>query len=375
MREVVRGSGPPVDRVVELGDAALTPGLVVAHAHTELTDLGGRVPAGDDFPAWILALLAAREGLDAPASSLRGLRRLAAAGCVAVGDVVGHADVAAAHDASSCPLVVRFHEILDAGNDERGRAAVEEARRAHAHTHDRAMFGVTPHAPYTVSDATLARAGELVREHGLRAQVHFAETPDETRWLRGEGGPFERLLGPSTDRGDSLGRLDRAGLLGPATALVHANDVVAADRARIAASGASVVHCPGTHAFFGRAPFDAQAWLAVGVRPALGTDSLASNDDLDPRRELALAADAFPWIEPRELLAWATEAGARALGLERRVGRIDVDRPFTAAAFRTTSANADDVLEELVRARPQVLGTWVEGREVRGPSRSREEDV
>jgi cytosine/adenosine deaminase-related metal-dependent hydrolase len=358
--------------VVDLGDAALTAGLVDAHAHLELTDLAGRVPRGGDFPSWIRALVSARGGLDVAGSVRRGLAELAASGTVAVGDVAGAwTDTDLVRELEERPgmlhLVVH-REVLDAGDEARGRAGVDDAARLlarHAATRGAVALvqpGLSPHAPYTVLDATLARCGALVREHPVPVQVHHAETEEEEAWLAGRPGPFDQLLGPPQVRGETLARLDRAGLLGPRTALVHGNHP-AAGAARLAgARGTRVVHCPGAHAWFGRAPFPLEEWLAAGVELALGTDSRAGNERLDMRRELALAARAFPALAPRRLWQAATENGARVLGLEERVGRLAVGRPFTAAAFASAARDEEQLFHELVAGEPPTLASWVAGR-------------
>ena len=136
---------------------------------------------------------------------------------------------------------------------------------------------------------------------------------------RGEG-EFARLLNHSPGvRG--LDAIEAAGLLGAGTSLVHANHTAPGERERIARAGAVVVHCPGTNEFFGRSPFDFRAWMEAGVDLALGTDSLASNDDLDMRQEMALVR-ASADLEPADVWSMATLGGARAVGLAGSVGAL-----------------------------------------------------
>lgn len=208
----------------------------------------------------------------------------------------------------------------------------------------------------------LARAlARRARARRLPIQVHWAETREERSWLEEGRGPFEGLLRASPRR-SGLELLAAAGLLGPRTALVHGNDAQGDERARIACSGAVLVHCPGTHAFFGRARFDAAAWRAAGVALALGTDSLASNADLDMAREIALFRAAQPAWGPLETLDLATRAAARAIGWEGRAGTL---APGAWADFVLHgAAGADGLarLEELTHGRGRVLGVWVGGR-------------
>jgi aminodeoxyfutalosine deaminase len=373
--------------LVDLGDVALTAGLVDAHAHLDLTDLAGAVPPGSSFPDWIVGLLRARGTTTRdPGAVVRGLHRLAATGCVAVGDIAatwtpGELD---ARRAAEGPIVRTYLEVLDAGDDARGRTAVDGALSLVDAERSQGTFsrlGLSPHAPYTVGDATLDALASGLGARGMGRsiplQVHWAETQEEEAWTDGRNGPFDVLLGPPQDRGRALDRLERRGLLGPATVLVHGNILDAGGSntrsaqsdapTRIARADASVVHCPGAHAFFARAPFPVDRYREAGTRLCLGTDSAAGNDDLDMRRELALAAAAFPHVPAPELWGWATRDAARALGLDDRVGVIGVGRPFTAVAFATGARTREQVLEGLVRERPAVLGSWIDGRPIVAP--------
>jgi len=103
------------------------------------------------------------------------------------------------------------------------------------------------------------------------------------------------------------------GVLAPLTTIVHGNYLDASEIECLAASGASVVYCPRSHAFFGHEPHPVQELLAAGVTVALGTDSLASNQSLSMLDELAFLHRARPDLEPVDLLRMATVNGARAL--------------------------------------------------------------
>ena len=89
-----------------------------------------------------------------------------------------------------------------------------------------------------------------------------------------------------------------------------------ADLARLAASGATLVTCPRSNLWVGVGPPPVERFYASGVRIAVGTDSLASNSDLNVFSELALLHRLAPSVEPSRLLASATREGALALGLD-----------------------------------------------------------
>jgi 5-methylthioadenosine/S-adenosylhomocysteine deaminase len=157
--------------------------------------------------------------------------------------------------------------------------------------------------------------------------------------------------------------LDRAGLLNENLLLIHGNHPAAGEIERIARSGAAVVHCPGTHRFFDREAFPMDAYRRAGIPMALGTDSLASNEDLDMGREMQLASESFPEATPPEIFRWATEGGARALGWGDRLGRLEAgfEADFVQHAYEPKDAReATEVLLGCAR----VSRVWVAGREV-----------
>ncbi len=343
-------------------DGALTAGLVNAHAHLELSGLAGQLCAGAPMLHWVRDVLAARaqrSGRELERDARRGARRCLATGTTCVGDV--DSTGAGERALRGGPLrVVLYREALDAGSAERG-ADVLAALRRRLPPRARRLEGLSPHAPHTCSPALLRALGELASRRRLPIAVHWAETPEERAWLaRGEG-PFAPLLGASPGAG-GLELLARAKLLGSRTALVHGNEPERGDPARVAAAGASVVHCPGSHAFFARAPFPLARYRRAGCALALGTDSLASNADLDLRREMRLARAALG-LAPADAWMMATAGGARALGLGRLLGTLAPGRAADAVLFASAAPSAAALLEELTSALPPVEAVWIGGRQ------------
>jgi len=221
-----------------------------------------------------------------------------------------------------------------------------------------AWGALSPHAPFTVSPALWEGLGVLLAESGARVTVHWSETQAELDYLQRGEGPLAALLGPSP-RTSGLDLLEAAGLLGPRTSLVHGNHPGPGEAARLAAAGVTLVHCPGTHRFFDRSPAPLGAYLDAGVSVALGTDSRASNADLDVRAEMAALRASEPGLAPDAVWRMATEAGARALGLE--AGRLSPGARADLAAFEVRGGGAEALLDELTAGTPPVRGTWIAG--------------
>jgi cytosine/adenosine deaminase-related metal-dependent hydrolase len=348
-------------RLVELDDLVLTPGLVNAHAHLELGGLEGQLERGGPFGAWVQRLLALREArgargraVDARAGALRCLQ----SGTTAVGDV--DTTGAAERGLRAARLRVRlFRELLDAQDPERTAASVARARAA-APRSRRLKIGLAAHAPYSASPALLAAIAREARRRALPVSVHWSETRAELDWLAAGRGPLAALLGPSPGR-SGLDLLEAAGLLRPGLALVHGNLPQRGEPARIARARAVLVHCPGSHVWFGRPRFDVERYVRAGVRLALGTDSLASNEELDLAREMALLRGAHPGLAPERVWEMATEGGALALCLAGVRGTLRAGDAADVVAWRAGARSRRAALEALTLGAAAVDAVWIGG--------------
>ncbi|HED66254.1 MAG TPA: hypothetical protein ENJ09_11940 [Planctomycetes bacterium] len=355
--KAIRNAG---GRVEDLGDGLLAPGFVNAHAHLELGELKGRVRRGTSFVEWVGELLRERETLtDASLRTAleRGTARLLETGTTAVGDIAS-TSVAGRASRGSIRSVV-YREVLDAADSSRVESALAKVRRALPKRRLR-IEGISPHAPYSVSAPLFDGVRELLGRRPMPVTVHWAETPGEVEWMRSGTGEWAPFLGRSP-RSSGLDHIESAGLLNPRTSLVHGNHPEPGDPERIAEAGVVLVHCPGSHAFFDRPPFELGRYLRAGVRIALGTDSLASNEDLDMGRELGLLRRSHPGLAPLEAFRMATEGGAAALGFGRQVGEL---RPGAWADLAFHRFEGTDPIEEVSLGRGEVAGVWVGGRRV-----------
>ncbi len=219
-----------------------------------------------------------------------------------------------------------------------------------------------PHAPYSVSDATLARVRRLADELDLPVALHLHETDWE----------IEQSVQKFGQR--PLARLAALGLASPQLVAVHMTHVDAQDLETLATANASVIHCPESNLKLGAGVCRLPDLVGRGVRVALGTDGAASNNDLDLLGEartaglLAAGVSATPGrLIAADLLRMATLEGARALGLGEVTGSLVSGKWADLCCLDLRHARSwpvNDVAAAVVysSAACQVTDTWVAGR-------------
>jgi 5-methylthioadenosine/S-adenosylhomocysteine deaminase len=177
---------------------------------------------------------------------------------------------------------------------------------------------VAPHAIYTLDGSTLRAARELSKRHSVPTLIHLAETKDELKVAQ------ERLA-PSP-----VAYLDGLGFLGAGVIAAHGVWASDADIRTLMMRGVSVSHNPESNMKTGSGVAPVPAYLKAGVAVGLGTDGAASNNDLDMFEAMRIAAllHKHETTDPSALTArtvveMATSRGARALGMETRIGSLE----------------------------------------------------
>jgi cytosine/adenosine deaminase-related metal-dependent hydrolase len=310
----------------------LMPGLVNAHVHLELSALRGETRSGGGFGPWVTSMMEKRARIvpeqDTEAIEA-GVSELLRAGTVAIGEV---SNTLASLDAlSSAPLIGRiFHEIFGMRRETAQvmREMARQTRAAMSAWPNSFSYVAAPHTLYSLHPDSVR---ELVQDaDGQITSLHLSEHAAERAFLRDGSGPFADFLrARSVDPADwpppgvsPVEYADQLGALRPNVLCVHLCASTRDELARVALRGAPVVLCPRSNLFIElKLPplFDV---LEVGLEPALGTDSLASNTTLDVLAEAAALRDRFPQVPNWQFISMATWYGARALGLSHRVGAL-----------------------------------------------------
>lgn len=373
------------------GEAAILPGFVNCHSHLEITSMRGLLDDVEhDFTGWLLKLTAARAKLSdeeieaaAMAGALEGVR----AGVTCFGDIgrFGKAGFAALKATGLRGILFQETEFSPdnktAGEDfGKLKEKILELRESET---ELVKVGISPHAPYTVSEKLFEHIAQYALSENIKISIHAAESTDEDALMTTGTGFFSKHYEKfgvewKSPHCSSIEYLARTGILQTKPLLVHCVTASDSDISVIASSGSRVAHCPKSNAKFGHgyAPFE--KFLDAGIAVGLGSDSVASNnvcDLLEESRFAVLAARNMPerkrFISAKEAIETATLGGAKALGLDNLIGTLEAGKQADIAVVSLTNS-AQQPLNEIHAAlvfssnSRDILMTMVAGRDLFG---------
>jgi len=323
------------EQIVDLGEQALLPGLINAHCHLDYTCLRGKIPPPKSFTEWIQAINAEKANLSPEnyiGSINDGFAEATRFGTTTIANLTAFPELV-----SRIQAPIRawwFAELIDVRDPSRANeivdAAVETLKSAE-------HWGLAPHAPFTASANLYRRCEEVARLENALLTTHLAESREEMSMFRDASGPLYDFL---KEIGRNMADCGRKTPLSQLTEilrdvstpldmteswmLVHLNELAKNDFDLFARSRNqfSIAHCPRSHAYFGHSPFEFETLRELGFNVCLGTDSLASNDDLSLFAEMRAFQKEFPKIPPDEIFRMVTSNPALALGKPHVLGRI-----------------------------------------------------
>lgn len=358
------------DQVHQLGEHLLIPGLINAHTHSAMTLLRG---LADDLPlmTWLTEHIWPAE------QRWVGEEFIRAGSTLAIGEML-RGGVTCFNDMYFFPeqtaqaaqqigiraalgmIVINVPSAYGSGPEEylhKGLAFHDK------YSEDPLITPIfSPHAPYTVDEQWLQQVCTYSNELQLPVHMHVHETADEIQGSLEQTGKRP------------LQRLDELGLVSPHLLAVHATQLEDDEIDRLAEANAHIVHCPESNLKLASGFCPVAALDQAGVNVALGTDSAASNNDLDMIGEMrsaallgkAVAGDAAA-LPASKVLRMATLNGARALGIDDQVGSICPGKHADLTAIKLSDLELSPIynpLSHLVYAanRQHVSDVWVAGK-------------
>ncbi|MFP4146655.1 MAG: TRZ/ATZ family hydrolase [Halorhodospira sp.] len=353
----------------ELNDHVLIPGLINAHTHSAMTLLRGMA---DDLPlmTWLTEHIWPTEQRWVSEAFVRDGSTLAMGemllgGVTCFNDMYFFPEVTgeAARQAGIRAILGMIIIGVPSGYADSLEAYLEKGLALHERYRDdplvRTIFA--PHSPYAVEADFLERIARDAEELDVPVHIHLQETADEIQQSLSETGKRP------------LQRLDELGLVSSRLLAVHMTQLEQAEIERLAEAGAHVLHCPEANLKLASGFCPAAALSRAGVNVALGTDGVASNNDLDligEMRTAALLAKAVSGdaaaLPAAEALRMATLNAARAFGLDREIGSIVPGKAADLTAVSLAELGVHPIynpLSQLVYAasREHVTDVWVAG--------------
>ncbi len=327
--------GEGEEESVEFYNGILCPGFVNAHCHLELSSMLGSVPKHTGIIGFIEHIAMYRHEHDIAkqqAAILSADVAMAAEGIVAVGDI-SNSDTSFGIKASSPIFYHNFIEVF-AGNPLFAHKAFNDGV---ALTAKAQLLGLTatltPHAPYSMSDKLFSDTVQEAVRSGI-ISIHNQECTEENEYFIDGSGRFAglyekegfeppRVIGkPSIFR--LLEQLEAAVRL----LLIHNLFTSSEDYDAVMEknSNTSWVLCPCSNLYIENRMPPVAMLYHKGANVAIGTDSLSSNEQLSMLAELKAIATHFPAVPLDVLLLWATQGGAKALGIDHCVGDFTVGK-------------------------------------------------
>lgn len=360
------------DQVRQLDEHVLIPGLINAHTHAAMTLLRG---LADDLPlmTWLTEHIWPAEqrwvGEEfVRAGSTIAIGEMLRGGVTCFNDMYFFPEITAqaAKDAGMRAvigmIVINVPSAYGSGPEEYLHKGLAFYDRYKDDPQIKPIF--SPHAPYTVDEQWLNQVRTYSDELQIPVHMHVHETAEEVQGSLEQTGKRP------------LQRLDELGLVAPQLMAVHATQLDGVEIARLAEAGAHIVHCPESNLKLASGFCPVAALDDAGVNVALGTDSAASNNDLDMLGEMrtaallgkAVAGNAAA-IPAARVLRMATLNGAKALGIDDQVGSIKPGKHADLTAVKTSELELSPIynpLSHLVYAanRQHVSDVWVAGKAV-----------
>ena len=366
------------EKVCDLGEVILLPGLVNAHCHLDYTDMAGQLSPPKTFTDWIGLITAAKSAWsysDYACSWLHGAHQLLKTGTTTVGDIEAMPDLLPEVWDATPLRVFSFLEMTGI----KSRRAPQEILRAAVETidslqHPRNRAWLSPHAPYSTLPELLQRTARTAQKRKWRVSIHAAESVQEFEMFNDARGAMHDWLkrnerdNSDCGHGSPVAHLARQKLLGENVLAIHVNFLAHGDATLLAKNKTHVVHCPRSHDYFKHPPFERARLAKAGVNLCLGTDSLATvrkigkqKPELDLFAEMRALADKDKTVSPVEILQMATINSARALGLAGKAGELSPGALADAIAipFRGRLAH---VHEAVLQHSGNVAASMIAGR-------------
>ena len=339
----VAESGQTADVVVDAEGCAVLPGFVQTHIHLCQTIFRG---AADDLPLldWlkkrVWPMEAAHDAASIKASARLGVAELIKGGttCALTMETVNHTEEVFRVVEETGFRATIGKCMMDKGDDvpaalhEITAASIDESLALlaawHGKANGRIRYCFAPRFALSCTSELLSRVGKLAREHDVIVHTHASENINECQLVESETGLR------------NVTYLDSLGLSGRHVVLAHCVHLDAAEFLTLVNTGTNVAHCPSSNLKLGSGIAEIARMIEQGISVSLGADGAACNNRLDMFTEMRTMAllqkvlHGSEVIPARMALRIATIEGAKALGLEKEIGTLEIGKRADVVVVR-----------------------------------------
>jgi aminodeoxyfutalosine deaminase len=319
---------------VQYVDGIICPGFVNAHCHIELSHLKNKIPQQTglvDFILNILKLRGADEEIKQDAMRLAE-EELYNSGTVAVGDICNTTDSIFLKKDSK----LHWHNFIEVSgfNEDFANKRFDDIKEIQQQFNNVTFNNViTPHAPYSVSSKLFQLINEVT--HNQILSIHNQEAPTENEFIQNKTGDFLRLYENLGIDISSFTPTNKSSLQSWLPQLHHAQKIISVHNsftneedivfAKQFSSTQEMYYClcPNANLYIENTLPPIDMLIKNNCQIVLGTDSYASNTQLNIFEEIRTIQKNFPHISLENILQWATVNGVKALGLDNKLGSFE----------------------------------------------------
>lgn len=311
----------------------LAPGFVNTHCHLELSAFQGTIHTGCTIDGFIRALEEVKKTiiLDENAATIAD-EKMWEQGIVAVADICNTSNTIEVKRQSKITYH-NFVEVFGSNAQSADKIFTYAEKIARQFSEANLPATITPHSLYACSEPLM----ELIqRENHHPISVHFMESMEENDF-------FEERKGSIIERAKLFGVIPNhysnvrkrpseiaAMALTPDRKLLFVHNTMATkndiEMLTRTFDKAWFCLCPNSNRYIENQLPDIEMLQQQTQNITIGTDSLASNETLSVLDELKTIANHFPEIPSQTLLKWATQNGARFMGIEANFGTLEVGK-------------------------------------------------
>jgi 5-methylthioadenosine/S-adenosylhomocysteine deaminase len=330
------------DQIIDCEGKIVLPGLINTHTHLAMTMFRGYA---DDMrlEEWLQSKIWPLERNLTPEichyGALLGCLEMISTGTTTFLDMYFHMEEVAKAVAAAGLRAYLSHAVFGGEGSELEEKSKESTERFVRFLKElqnpQVNLAIGPHAIYSCSPELLVWSKEVAEQEKTVLHIHLAETRSEQARVEKEHGIRE------------TGYLEKLGFLCPNLLAAHCVWLTKSEVSTLAKRGVKVSHCPVSNmklASGGVAPIPQM--LERGVVVSIGTDGAASNNSLDMFESMkvcALAQAHQRWdpaiLAPQKVLDFATIDAAKALGIESRIGSVEVEKEADLVVINTMTPN------------------------------------